>query len=103
MRGSMHAPFRRISLPTRDASKQLLLAFLLLTWPAVGLAQSPPRIDVAGQPLAANVRRVLDALELLGRPLDPELTKRLNAAVTAENAGRLQELLDPHVLSIVTV
>jgi predicted amidohydrolase len=31
-------------------------------------ADPPPRIDVAGQPLAANVRRVLEALDLLGRP-----------------------------------
>ncbi|HTK75296.1 MAG TPA: CehA/McbA family metallohydrolase, partial [Gemmataceae bacterium] len=58
---------------------------------------------MAGQPLAANVRRVLDALDLLGRPLDADLTKRLNDAVTAEDAGRLQELLDPHLLCVVTV
>jgi hypothetical protein len=68
-----------------------------------GRADSPPRVDVAGQPLAANVRRVLDALDLLGRPLDADLTKRLNDAVTAEDAGRLQELLDPHLLCVVTV
>src|SRR5438093_12846667 len=76
---------------------------LLAGRPATGPADQPPRIDVAGQPLAANVRRVLEALELLGRPPDPELAQRLTAAATAEDAGRLQELLDAHVLCVVTI
>jgi hypothetical protein len=80
----------------------LLWAVVLTTCP-MSRADPPPRIDVAGQPLAANVRRVLDALELLGRPLNGDLTKRLNAAVVAEDAGQLQGLLDPQVLCIVTV
>src|SRR5262245_37509418 len=99
----MHATFRRSHSPNAIRLKQLVVAGLLLAFPAAGRADPPPRIEVAGQPLAANVRRVLDALELLGRPLDPDLTKRLNAAVTAEDARRLQDLLDPRVLCVVTV
>src|SRR5688500_7429355 len=78
-------------------------ACLLAAPPADGRADPPPRIDVAGQPLAANVSRVLDALDLLGRTPDAGLTQRLKAAVAAEDAGRLQELLDPHLLCVVTI
>jgi hypothetical protein len=62
-----------------------------------------PRVDVAGQPLAANVRRVLDALALLGHSPDKRLEARLADAIAAEDAKRLQELLDPLVLCAVTI
>src|SRR5438128_12131835 len=56
--------------PRRRPEGALIAAALLIVGPAIERADSPPRIDVAGQPLAANVRRVLDALELLGQPLN---------------------------------
>jgi hypothetical protein len=76
---------------------------LLIACPAIGRADSPPQVDVASQPLAANVRRALDALDLLGRPLDPDLTRRLGTAIVAEDGRHLQELLDPFALCVVTI
>jgi hypothetical protein len=84
------------SIPIRIA----LLLFLL---PATAGRAAPPPVDVPGQPLAANVRRVLEALELLGRPPDPERMHRLEAAIAGEDAGRLQELLDPLTLCMVMI
>src|SRR5437867_2769682 len=61
------------------------------------------RVPVEGQPLSANITRVLQALELLGAPLPRETSKELEAAVRAQDAERLQELLDPYVLLFVTI
>jgi hypothetical protein len=59
--------------------------------------------DVEGQPLAANVGRVLKALDMLGAPLPEEATKALNKAIDDKDAKKLQELLDKHVLFAVTI
>jgi len=75
----------------------------MVTWPAIGSTAEPSRVDVAGQPLAANVRRVLEALDLVGHPLEPGRAKQLQTAIAAEDAGQLQKLLDPLVLCVVTI
>jgi hypothetical protein len=62
-----------------------------------------PKIEAPGQPLASNVRRLIDALTLLGRPPDEQLAIRLAVAIAAEDAGRLQALVDPLVLCAVTI
>ena len=64
----------------------------------VGFGQT---IDVEGQPLAANARRLLQALDFLGRPLDAEQAKAILKAADAQDAIALQKLLDPHALLIV--
>src|SRR5438552_159020 len=61
------------------------------------------RVPVEGQPLSANVTRVLQALQFLGAPLPSETIKGLEAAAQAQDADRLQELIDPHVLLLVTI
>src|SRR6266571_4825699 len=60
-------------------------------------------VPVEGQPLSANITRVLQAFHFLGAPLPGEATKRLQAAAEAQDADRLQELLDPLVLLVVTI
>jgi hypothetical protein len=61
-------------------------------------------VDVEGQPLAANVNRLLQALDFLGTPLPKEKkTAALHKAVKARDAAKIQELLDPHVLVMVTL
>lgn len=47
-----------------------------------------PVIEVEGQPLAANARRVVQALDFLGVPLADEVRSKLQAAVTARDAHR---------------
>ena len=61
------------------------------------------RVPVEAQPLSANVTRVLQALQFLGAPLPSETIKGLEAAAQAQDADRLQDLLDPHVLLLVTI
>jgi hypothetical protein len=60
-------------------------------------------VEVEGQPLAANANRLLQALEFLGAPLAADTTKALQAAIMAKDARKIQELLDPNVLVVVTL
>ncbi len=62
-----------------------------------------PVISVEGQPLAANVRRVVQAFDLLGRGLADEDKARLATAAQDRDAAKLQSLLDPHVLLVVAI
>ncbi len=66
-------------------------------------AQEIPPVAVEGQPLAANVKRLLQALDFLGAPLPAEVTKQLQAAVKDQDAKKLQQILDKHVLVVVTL
>lgn len=54
--------------------------------------------EVEGQPLAANVTRLITALEFLGAPLPDKTIGELRAAAKKRDAKHLQQLLDPHVL-----
>src|SRR5207244_1705620 len=56
-----------------------------------------------GQPVAGNVRRLLDALDYLGAPLPADQSKAILAAVKEQDPAKLQKLLDPHVLVQVTI
>lgn len=60
-------------------------------------------VQVEGQPLGANVLRVLEALRFLGAPLSDEQTQAMSEAARARDASRLQELLDPQVLLVVSI
>lgn len=64
---------------------------------------SAQEVDVEGQPLASNVNRVLQALEFLGVPFPADRIGAVKKAVADQDARKLQELLDPHALFIVTI
>ena len=57
---------------------------------------------VGAQPLRANVQRLMAALEYLGAPLAAETRRELRRAPQL-SAQRLQALLDPHVLAVVSI
>lgn len=80
-----------------------LCLFGLLASPKLGHCAPPPVVEVAGQPLAAQVGRLLQALELLGRPLAPELRKPLQQALAAEDSAKIQTLLDSQVLLVAAI
>src|SRR5579862_4094274 len=63
------------------------------------LAQDP--VDVEGQPLAANVERLREALDFLGAPLPADLRDGLKAA--GNDAKKIQQLLDPQALLLVSI
>jgi hypothetical protein len=77
---------------------KFLLPFVLCAFRVVA-AEPPALVEVEGQPLAANVRRVTQALEFLGAPLAVEMS----AAFAASDGRKVQELLDPHVLCVVEI
>src|SRR5262245_35774266 len=95
----------------------LLLRLLVLvisfgTWACVAQsreqpssAQSTPltHVDVEAQPLAANIQRVVTALDYLGAPLPDDIRTQLSAADQGRDARKLQELLDARVLFAVHI
>jgi hypothetical protein len=58
---------------------------------------------VEAQPLAANIRRVLQSLDYLGAPLPAESVDNIETALKRLDAGELQRAVDPHVLFVVTI
>lgn len=81
-----------------------LAALLLLAVPLGNArAQKLEPVEVEGQPLGANVTRLLQALDFLGTPLPDKTSAALQDAARARDAKKLQQLLDPHVLLVVTL
>ncbi|MEX2175426.1 MAG: CehA/McbA family metallohydrolase [Pirellulaceae bacterium] len=66
-------------------------------------AENLPVVSVEGQPLAANVRRMLDALQMLGRAIPADSAAKIQGAAQQRDSARLQTLLDPHVLLAVAI
>ena len=69
---------------------------------APGVAQFAP-VAVEAQPLAANIQRVIEALESLGTPLPADLRAELTRAGRARDAKTLQERIDARVLLAVHI
>lgn len=86
---------------TRSIASIVILIGLMLS--NVSRADDVERAAVEGQPLAANVTRVIEALTFLGSPLPDELIEKLNAAGAAREATTLQKLLDQHVVFVVSI
>ncbi|MFO0870914.1 MAG: CehA/McbA family metallohydrolase [Pirellulales bacterium] len=63
----------------------------------------PEKLAVEGQPLAANVQRLLEAWRYLGVPPAEALREPLQAAIDARDATRIQDVLDEHVLLTVAI
>jgi hypothetical protein len=81
-------------------SHRLLLPVLLLALAGPASAADLPKAKVELQPLAAQARRVADALELLGAPLAADERKAL---ADAKDADAVQAVLDKHCLIAVHV
>lgn len=82
--------------------------YLVVACSCVTLANQTPgqeleTVPVEGQPLAANVERLSEALEYLGAPFDDETQAAINAAILDQDAERLQQLVDPQVLLAVSL
>jgi hypothetical protein len=66
-------------------------------------AQNIAIVETEGQPLAANVQRVLETFALLGRPLERDLHRALTDACRARDASRIQSLIDPQALLVASL
>ncbi len=91
---------RPVSHPRRLAG---LLISLLAGSSTPGLAEGLPRVDaVEFQPLSAQVRRVVEALDMLGQPLPDPVKARLDRAIASTDGAAavraIQEVLDEHCL-----
>src|SRR5262249_2446973 len=91
----------RMSMSFGSVRMAVLTAASLLA--ANASAQDPAPVRVEGQPLAANVRRLEQALDYLGTPLPPATGKALQAACADRDGAAIQRLLDPHVLLAVSI
>src|SRR5438132_6640123 len=91
-------------LSPRSSGAAVLYSLVLagLAVPAVR-AQKLEIVEVDGQPLAANVKRLVEALQYLGAPMSDEVSAALKSAADARDAHKLQQLLDPHVLLVVSL
>ncbi len=63
----------------------------------------PDRVSVESQPLAANVRRVVTTLKMLGVPIVDTVASALNEAIDANDSDRIQKELDNLVLLTVQI
>lgn len=64
---------------------------------------SLPIGEVDGQPLAANVKRIIEAMQFLGSPLPRDEVEKLSAAGKERDAKQIQKLLDPRVLLLAHI
>src|SRR5438132_14326701 len=76
---------------------------VIVALPLLARAQVPEPVAAEGQPLGQNINRVLQALDFLGAPLPKETAQGLRTAIEARDAGKLQKLLDPHVLAVIRI
>jgi len=81
-----------------------LVAWAVLLVAGAAWAADLPLVDkVEGQPLAAQVQRVAEALEFLGEPLRAEQRALLAQACKDRDVKAIQRLLDPRCLAGVRV
>ncbi len=69
----------------------------------LNFADDVTRREADGQPLAANVKRLLQALDSLGAPLETSRRDDISKAVSAEDGVALQTLLDPVALFVIEI
>src|SRR4051794_27730297 len=83
----------------------LVISSLVLTGQVLPAApqQTLEPVAVESQPLAANIKRLLQALDYLGASLPAKTSTALQAAAETRDARKLQHLLDPHVLLVVSL
>ena len=90
-----------------NAMSRAVILLLLLAPASADSGELPRVLGVPRQPLAAQARRVVEALDLIGRPLPQEDRDRLERAYTlegdAEAANEIQDVLDPYCLVGVSI
>jgi hypothetical protein len=93
----------------RSAMKTIPAAFLFMTAALACAAEELPLVTtVEFQPFAAQVTRVLQALEMLGEPLPAGDTAQLQALLekepaTANTVDKMQRILDKHCLAGIDI
>ena len=84
-------------------SLQLLFAFCVITIPIFPPSSLADTIPVDGQPLGANIRRVIQSMESIGFPFSPEKGGSLKQAIRSRDTDTLQTLMDQEILFVITI
>ncbi len=83
--------------------RSLALAIVALLPTCAATAHDVPTVGVESQPLGANIKRLIQALDYLGAPLPQTTKKPLLEAISRQHAAALQKALDGHVLFVVSI
>ena len=78
----------------------LVLTYFVLDpdcWGQASTLNSLPAIDVEGQPLGANLRRIIAARKFLGAPLADDVRGTLESAIEQRDARQMQKAIDDQV------
>src|ERR1700722_16625914 len=81
----------------------ILFTAILLTAAHPLAADELAPLAVEGQPLAANIERLCQALDYLGAPISQPARTQLQTASAERDSVKLQSLLDPQVLFVVSI
>ena len=80
----------------------LTFQFIVISLIIIGSIDADvPVKNVEGQPLAANVKRLVEAFEFLGSPLPDDFVEKLAGPLRDQNSLAIQKLLDQHALAVV--
>lgn len=66
-------------------------------------ADTLPVVEVEGQPLSANVQRLVQAMDYLGAPLSRDTLVKLQEAAKRRDAAGVQVTIDPLVLAMIEI
>ena len=80
-----------------------IIATLPMIWLAAATPLRAETVVVESQPIAANVWRVMQALDILGAPLAGKFKQRIADAADNRDAGLLQQFMDAQTLAVVTI
>src|SRR5688572_32734505 len=95
----MQSPLSSRNSPMRNSGP----IFVTLMAATLVAQDALPVVPVEGQPLAANARRVVQALAHVGQDLTAETAQAIEAAAQARDHAKLQTLLDRHALLVVAI
>lgn len=87
----------------RAALQPAVCALIIALIASHGFSEDVARRAADGQPLAANVQRLLQTLDTLGAPPEASRLNQITQAIAAEDSAALQTLLDPIALFVIEI
>lgn len=67
------------------------------------VGKAPPIVAIDGQPLGANLSRVISSMKMLGTPFADALSQSLAQAINARDSEQMQKLIDAQVLFVLQI
>ena len=90
-------------LPSFRRSSWLWAVICLLTSSGWAIGQDVPTAATEGQPLAANIKRVIESLSFIGHPLPKDVSAKLLEAGKRRDSAAFQNILDARVAFVVSL